>query len=345
MDCPITRPSRQAFHPIVNLAATKRRDCSAFADDLSLCAVAFASGELMSQDLARIRAFVQVFDAGGFSAAARQHGRSKALLSKYVTDLEDYLGVRLMNRTTRKLGLTEAGEAYYREASQLLQQLDDLDATISDQTAEPRGLIRISAPRNLGETTLSPAIFDFMARNPLVAVDLRLEDRYVDLVEEGVDVALRISTMSDSSLIARKISDMRHIICASPELIRRAGHPRSGEELRNLPCILDTNMPSHNSWRFIEDGKQVSVHVSGTVRVNSPVAAMQAALVGLGFAVIPSYLADPRITEGKLVKVLEDRMPDGPSLMAVYPHRRHLAGKVRALIDHLVAWFEDHPVR
>ncbi len=301
-------------------------------------------GDMMSQDLARIRAFVQVFDAGGFSSAARQHGRSKALLSKYVTDLEDYLGVRLMNRTTRKLSLTEAGEAYYREASQLLQQLDDLDATISDQTAEPRGMVRVSAPRNLGETTLAPAIFAFIARNPLVSVDLRLEDRYVDLVEEGVDVALRISTLADSSLIARKISDMRHVICGSPELVERVGRPQSGEALRNMPCILDTNMPSHSSWRFIEDGKPVTVHVSGPARVNSPVAAMQAALAGLGFAVLPSYLADPHVAEGRLVAVLEDRMPEGPSLQAVYPHRRHLAGKVRALIDHLVVWFADHPV-
>ncbi len=299
----------------------------------------------MSQDLARIRAFVQVFDAGGFSAAARQHGRSKALLSKYVTDLEDYLGVRLMNRTTRKLGLTEAGEAYYREASQLLQQLDDLDATISDQTAEPRGLLRISAPRNLGETTLAPAIFDFMAKNPMVSVDLKLEDRYVDLVEEGIDVALRISTMSE--LLAHRAQDLRHPACH----LRFAGADPAawtsglGEALRNLPCVLDTNMPTHASWRFVENGKPVSVHVSGSVRVNSPVAAMQAALAGLGFAVVPSYLAEPWIAENRLVMVLEDRMPEGPSLMAVYPHRRHLAGKVRTLIDHLVAWFNDHPVR
>jgi DNA-binding transcriptional LysR family regulator len=299
----------------------------------------------MSQDLARIRAFVQVFDAGGFSAAARQHGRSKALLSKYVTDLEDYLGVRLMNRTTRKLGLTEAGEAYYREASVLLQQLDDLDATITDQTAEPRGLVRVSAPRNLGETTLAPAIFAFIARNPLMSVDLRLEDRFVDLVEEGIDVALRITTLSDSSLIARKIAPMRHAICASPDLIERVGAPTSGEALRNLPCVLDTNMPTHNSWRFIENGVPVSVHVAGPVRVNSPVAAMQAALAGLGFAVLPTYLADPQIAEGRLVRVLSERMPEGPSLTAVYPHRRHLAGKVRALIDHLVEWFEENPVR
>jgi DNA-binding transcriptional LysR family regulator len=298
----------------------------------------------MSQDLARIRAFVQVFDAGGFSSAARQHGRSKALLSKYVTDLEDYLGVRLMNRTTRKLSLTEAGEAYYREASQLLQQLDDLDSTISDQTAEPRGMVRVSAPRNLGETTLAPAIFAFMARNPLVSVDLRLEDRYVDLVEEGIDVALRISTLADSSLIARKIADMKHVICAAPSLLEKTGVPKSGEDLRTMPCILDTNMPSHSTWRFIEDGRTVTVHVAGPARVNSPVAGMQAALAGLGFAVIPTYLADPHIAAGRLVKVLEDRMPEGPSLQAVYPHRRHLAGKVRALIDHLVVWFADNPV-
>jgi len=299
----------------------------------------------MSQDLSRIRAFVQVFDAGGFSAAARQHGRSKALLSKYVTDLEDHLGVRLMNRTTRKLSLTEAGEVYYREASQLLQQLDDLDATISDQTAAPRGLIRVSAPRNLGETTLAPAIFAFLARNPMVSVDLRLEDRFVDLVDEGIDVALRISVLADSSLIARKIAEIRHIICASPTLLASAGVPASGEALRNLPCILDTNMPSHANWRFSDQGRQYSVHVSGPARVNSPVAGMEAALAGLGFAVVPFYLAEPMIAAGRLVPVLEDQMLEGASLQAVYPHRRHLAGKVRALIDHLVEWFETRPVR
>jgi DNA-binding transcriptional LysR family regulator len=298
----------------------------------------------MAQDLARIRAFVQVFDSGGFSAAARQHGRSKALLSKYVTDLEDYLGVRLMNRTTRKLSLTEAGEVYYREASQLLQQLDDLDATISDQSAAPRGLIRVSAPRNLGETTLAPAIFAFLADNPLVTVDLRLEDRFVDLVEEGIDLALRVSTLTDSSLIARKIADIQNGICASPALIARVGTPKSADDLRQLPCILDTNMPSHASWRFVENGRPISVHVAGPARVNSPVAAMQAAAAGLGFALLPTYLADQMIADGRLIHVLQDRMPEGPSLTAVYPHRRHLAGKVRALIDHLVGWFERHPV-
>jgi DNA-binding transcriptional LysR family regulator len=283
--------------------------------------------------------------AAAFPAAARQHGRSKALLSKYVTDLEDYLGVRLMNRTTRKLSLTEAGEAYYREASQLLQQLDDLDATISDQTTAPRGLLRVSAPRNFGETTLAPAIFAFLADHPTVTLDLRLEDRYVDLVEEGIDVALRISTMTDSSLIARKIADMRLQLVGSPELIKSRGMPKAPEDLRSLPCIVDINLQTQSNWRFIENGKTVSVHVTGPVRVNSPLAARDAALVGLGYASLPSYLSEQMVEDGRLVSVLQDYLPTGQTLQAVYPHRRHLAGKVRALIDHLVTWFEAHPVR
>ena len=298
-----------------------------------------------AQDLARIRAFVQVFDAGGFSAAARAHGRSKALLSKYVTDLEDFLGVRLMNRTTRKLSLTEAGEAYYREASQILQQLDELDASIADQSVAPRGLLRVSAPRNFGEATLAPAIFAFLAAHPQVAIDLRLEDRYVDLVDEGIDLALRISTMVDSSLIARKIANMGLMIVAAPALLERLGTPGRPDELRSLPCIIDTNLQGQANWRFDDGGKVLSVHVSGPVRCNSPLAACSAALVGLGFAALPSYLAERPVEEGRLVAVLTEFVPRGQTLQAVYPHRRHLAGKVRALIDHLVDWFETHPVQ
>ena len=298
----------------------------------------------MSQDLARIRAFVQVFDAGGFSSAARQHGRSKALLSKYVTDLEDYLGVRLMNRTTRKLSLTEAGEAYYREASQLLQQLDDLDNSILDQTAAPRGLLRVSAARNFGEMILAPVIYDFVANHPEVTLDLRLEDRFVDLVDEGIDVALRISAAQDSSLIARKICDMQHSVVASPVYLDAHGIPKAPEDLRHHASIVDTNLSGQANWRFVDSGETVSVHVNGPVRVNSPLSARDAALTGLGIALLPGYLANPLIKAEKLVRVLQPYMPTGSSLQAVYPHRRHLAGKVRALIDHLVDWFAVHPI-
>src|SRR6185369_14917275 len=297
----------------------------------------------MSQDLARIRAFVQVFDAGGFSSAARVHGRSKALLSKYVTDLEDYLGVRLMNRTTRKLSLTEAGEAYYREASQLLQQLHDLDNSILDQTVAPRGLLRVSAARNFGEMMLAPAIFAFLAEHPDVTLDLRLEDRFVDLVEEGIDVALRISAAQDSSLIARKICDMQHSAVVSPAYLLAHSEPKTPEDLRHHACIVDTNLQGQANWRFVENGQTVSVHVNGPVRVNSPLSARDAAMAGLGVALLPGYLADPLVASGKLVRVLTEYLQTGSRLQAVYPHRRHLAGKVRALIDHLVEWFEKHP--
>ncbi|HEY8595988.1 MAG TPA: LysR family transcriptional regulator [Devosiaceae bacterium] len=298
----------------------------------------------MTQDLARIRAFVQVYEAGGFSAAARQYGRSKALLSKYVTDLEDHLGVRLMNRTTRKLSLTEAGDAYYREVSEILQHLDDLDATITEQSTAPRGLLRVSAPRNLGETLLAPPLFEFMCTYPDVTLDLRLEDRFVDLVDEGIDVALRISAMADSSLISRKLADTRVIYAASPKLLERVGIPETPEALRHLPCIIDTNLQGPSSWRFRHNGDVISVQVSGPVQVNSPVAAMQAAIAGLGFAAIPSYLAETARARGELQPVLEAHTPMGAKLQAVYPHRRHLAGKVRALIDHLVVWFEKNPL-
>lgn len=298
----------------------------------------------MTQDLARIRAFVQVFDAGGFSAAARIHGRSKALLSKYVTDLEDYLGARLMNRTTRKLSLTEAGEAYYREVRDILTQLDDLDATITDQTAAPRGILRISAPRNFGERTLLDPLFEFTRLHPDVTLDLRLEDRMVDLVEEGIDVALRISRMSDTSLIARKIAETSVAVCASPSVIKAYGAPKTPDALKGVPCIVDTNMTGQANWQFVEDGKTVTVHVDGPVRVNSPVGALVAAQKGLGFALLPSFLSDSAIQKGELVPVLTDYLPQRPFLQAVYPHRRHLSGKVRALIDFLVDWFEKNPV-
>lgn len=298
----------------------------------------------MSQDLARIRAFVQVFDAGGFSAAARIHGRSKALLSKYVTDLEDYLGVRLMNRTTRKLSLTEAGEAYYREVREILSQLDDLDATITEQTAAPRGILRVSAPRNFGESTLLEPLFEFTREHPDVTLDLRLEDRMVDLVEEGIDVALRISRMSDTSLIARKIAETSVSVCATPEIIKAYGVPQTPEALKGVPCIVDTNMTGQANWQFVEEGRTIAIHVDGPVRVNSPAGALVAAQKSLGFALLPSFLADSAIEKGELVPVLTEYLPQRPFLQAVYPHRRHLSGKVRALIDFLVEWFEVHPV-
>ena len=205
-------------------------------------------------------------------------------------------------------------------------------------------MLRVSAPRNFGESTLAPAIYHYLLKYPKVTLDLRLEDRYVDLVDEGIDVALRISTLADSSLIARKIADMHVVTGAAPSLLQKVGTPKHPEDLRHLPCIVDVNLQGQSNWRFVEDGKTISVPVNGPLRVNSPLAARSAASMGLGFVMLPSYLADPAIAAGELVPVLADYLPTGQTLQAVYPHRRHLAGKVRALIDHLVDWFATHPI-
>jgi DNA-binding transcriptional LysR family regulator len=249
-----------------------------------------------------------------------------------------------MNRTTRKLSLTEAGEAYYREVREILSQLDDLDATITEQSAAPRGILRVSAPRNFGEKTLLEPLFEFTRLHPDVTLDLRLEDRMVDLVDEGIDVALRISKMSDTSLIARKIAETSVAVLAAPEIIKAHGAPKTPDALKGVPCIVDTNMTGQANWQFVEDGKTVTVHVDGPVRVNSPVGALVAAQKGLGFALLPSFLVDSAVEKGELVPVLVDYLPQRPFLQAVYPHRRHLSGKVRALIDFLVDWFQTHPV-
>jgi DNA-binding transcriptional LysR family regulator len=205
-------------------------------------------------------------------------------------------------------------------------------------------MLRVSAPRNFGEDTLAPAIFSYLVKFPKVTLDLRLEDRYVDLVDEGIDVALRISTLADSSLIARKIADMHVVVGAAPSLLQSHGTPQHPDDLRKLPCIVDVNLQGQSNWRFTEEGRTISVPVTGPLRVNSPLAARQAAIMGLGFVVLPSYLADPVVVKGELVPVLTDFLPTGQTLQAVYPHRRHLAGKVRALIDHLVDWFAVHPI-
>ncbi len=293
--------------------------------------------------LTRMRAFVQVVESGGFTAAARETGRSKALISKYVRELEDGLGVRLLNRTTRQLSLTEAGRTYYREVGGILQQIDDLQSTILDTHTEPRGRLKVAAPRSFGDGDLGRAFMEFMVAYPKITLNLRLEDRLVDVVEEGFDVAIRISRLADSSLIARKLVPFRVVTCAHPDVIARYGRPAGPAALSDAPCIIDTNMQSKASWPYMVDGKVVNVAVSGRVEVNSPVAVRLAAIAGLGFARTPFIAVRDDIESGALVPILEANEIADLAMFAVYPHRRHLSGKVRAFIDFLVGWFGTHP--
>ncbi len=293
--------------------------------------------------LTRMRAFIDVVEAEGFSAAARKIGRSKALLSKYVRELEDELGALLLNRTTRQFSLTEAGHTYYKRANEIIREIDSLADTVRESSGDVRGRIRLSAPRTFADAPIGQSLIDFALAHPDIVLDINLDDRFVDLVEEGFDLAIRISRLENSSLIARRLAPFAVQVCASPELIARTGAPKRPQDLTSRPCIIDTNGRWLSNWPFKGDnGEMISVAVSGPIEVNSPLTARAAAVSGLGYAILPDFIAAPEIEAGRLQPLLEDRMLTGAGIFAVYPHRRYLPAKVRVFVDFLVQWFKDN---
>jgi DNA-binding transcriptional LysR family regulator len=295
---------------------------------------------LILDTVTRMQAFIAVVEAGGFSAAARRTAKSKALISKYVKDLEDELGVRLLNRTTRQLSLTEVGQAYFREAGEILQRIDDLADSVRDTHREPRGLLRISAPRSFGDAELGHAIMEFLVAQPQIAVDLRLDDRFVDLVEEAFDVAIRITELTDSSLIARRLADFRSVLTASPAFLAERPRPQTPADLIGQPGIIDTNYRGRHNWAFRDGEERIVIPMAPRIEVNSPEVARLAALRGLGYARLPWFTAREALADGRLIALLEDYEPRSTAIYAVYPHRRHLSGKVRVFVDFLVGWFD-----
>ncbi|TPN82692.1 LysR family transcriptional regulator [Mesorhizobium sp. CU2] len=290
--------------------------------------------------LTRMRAFIDVVEAEGFSAAARKIGRSKALLSKYVRELEDELGALLLNRTTRQFSMTEAGHTYYQRASEIVREVDSLADAVRESSGDVRGRIKLSAARTFADAPIGQSLIDFARQHPDIVLDIHLDDRFVDLVEEGFDLAVRISRLENSSLIARRLGPFSIKLCASPELIAKHGMPTRPQDLANMPCLVDTNGRSLANWRFKGEGEEsISVTVSGPIEVNSPIVARAAALSGLGFAMLPDFIAAPDIASGKLVTALDDRILSGTGIFAVYPHRRYLPAKVRVFVDFLVQWF------
>lgn len=291
--------------------------------------------------LTRMRAFIDVVEAEGFSAAARKIGRSKALLSKYVRELEDELGALLLNRTTRQFSLTEAGHTYYQRATEIVREVDSLADDVRESSGDVRGRIRLSAPRTFADAPIGQSLIDFAKAHPDIVLEIHLDDRFVDLVEEGFDLAIRISRLENSSLIARRLAPFSTRLCASPELIDRLGAPSRPQDLARLPCIIDTNGRYLSNWPFAgANGEAISVSVAGPMEVNSPLAARAAALSGLGYATLPDFIAEPDIQSGRLTAVLDEHILHGAGIFAVYPHRRYLPAKVRVLVDFMAQWFK-----
>ncbi|WP_419908565.1 LysR family transcriptional regulator [Hoeflea sp.] len=293
--------------------------------------------------LTRIRAFIDVVEAEGFSAAARKNGRSKALLSKYVRELEDDLGALLLNRTTRQFSLTEAGHTYYRSASDILKEIDNLADLVRETSRDLKGTVRVSAPRTFTDADIGQSMVDFAMENPEIKLEISSDDRFVDLVEEGFDVAIRITRLADSGLIARKLAPFKAYVCASPDFLKRHPELKEPADLVKVPCIMDTNARSLNNWQFRgKSGAMETVTVKGPIEVNSPTASMKAVRSGLGVSILPDFVVWPLLKSGEIVTLFEDRVPDDAAIYAVYPHRRYLPAKVRAFVDYLAVWFKQY---
>ncbi len=285
--------------------------------------------------LQAMQLFVRVVDSGSYTAAADQMEISRALASKLIQGLEDQLGVRLLHRTTRRLSLTEAGQSYYHRVSDLLAQLAEAEAEAAELQVEPRGRLRLSAPMSFSIHHLGKAIAEFQRRYPRVELELNLNDRQVDLVEEGFDLAVRIGRLADSSLVARRLAVVRLVPVASPGYLARAGTPQHPHDLATHNCLHYTLAQRRDEWLLQRGEEQASVRVSGTLRVNNGDMIAAAVAEDAGIAVLPTFIVGDRLRTGALLRLLPDWQVPDLYLHAVYPAGRSVPAKTRALIDFL----------
>lgn len=290
-----------------------------------------------------LQIFVRIAETGSFSAAARDLGLSKSVVSKKLAALEDRLGGRLINRTTRRLSLTEVGIVFLERAQRILAELEEAEQAVGQFNTEPRGVLRVNAPMSFGILHVAPALGEFMALYPDLSVTLDLGDRQVDLVDEGYDMAVRIAALPDSSLIARRLAPARQVVCASPAYWQRRGQPAHPRDLAGHDGLIYTYQRSPNDWRFRDGDGSFAVHVDGRLAANNGDVLREAALAGLGVCMAPTFIVGEDLRAGRLRAVLDDYIEDGLAIYAVYPHRRHLSAKVRAVVDFLAVRFGAEP--
>lgn len=294
--------------------------------------------------LAAMQAFARVAETRSFSEAARRLRVSKSVLSRQVAALEAELGVRLFHRTTRALTPTEIGEAYYQRVSRILADIEEAEQSVGLLQGSPRGRLKVNAPMSFGYLHLAPALPDFLAACPEIEVEMAMNDRTVDLIEEGFDVAVRIGRLSDSSLVARKLAPMRLVVCASPAYLAEKGTPATPADLKHHECLLYSNEPAPEEWRFATpEGNAWAATVHGRLCANNGDTLRIAALRGLGLVRLPTFIVGRDLQAGTLVSVLADYVAQDSGLYAVYPEARHLSPKVRVFVDFLSQRFGPHP--
>jgi DNA-binding transcriptional LysR family regulator len=288
---------------------------------------------------AAIQAFVAVVDAGSFVRGAEALGQSKAGVSRYVGELESQLGVRLLHRTTRRLSLTEEGEVFHARCKEVLGQLAEAEAEITVHSGSAVGQLKLNVPVTFGQLHLAPLWPEFMSRHPNVALDVTLADRFVDLVEEGYDLAVRIARLPSSSLISRRLASTRLLLCASPTYLRERGVPAHPTELAAHDVVSYSLLATGESWEFEGPEGPVVARVNARLRTNSGETCCAAAVRHRGLVLQPLFLVAPWLQSGELVEVLPQFRAIELGIYAVYPSRRHVTAKVRLMIDFLVSTF------
>ena len=296
------------------------------------------------ESLSDVAVFVQVVRDGSFTKAADRLELSRSVVSKYVTRLEERLGARLLNRTTRRLSLTAAGRVFYERSRRGLEEIEEAETEVSRLQGKARGLLRVNSPMSFGILHIAPLLPEFLAENPEVSVDMNLDDRKVDVIEEGFDVSIRITDLPDSSLIARRLGPCRHAIVAAPAYLEKHGVPRVPDDLRDHNIIAYQYQESATDWHFLtEDKEQITVPVSGSIQMNNSLALREALLGGIGITRTPTFVVGEDIAAGKLVSLLPNYQTLEVSIYLVYPQRRHLSPKVRAFVDFVAARVSSDP--
>ncbi len=283
-----------------------------------------------------IKAFTQVVTAGGFAAAARKIGLSRSAVNKLVINLENELGVQLLNRSTRRVSPTDTGLAFYQRCASILADLEEAELAVSQLQEEPKGTLKINAPMSFGTLHLAPAVADFMLQHPNLQVQLTLNDRFVDPIEEGFDITVRIAEPPDSAtLIVHPLVPVRRVLCAAPTYLQGRGVPKHPTELRNHACLHYGYLATGNQWKLRGSDREYAVPISNVLCSNNGEVLREAARKGLGIALLPTFIVGSDLQQGTLETLLLDYHPPDISVCVIYPINRHLSAKIRLFTDFL----------
>ena len=291
-----------------------------------------------------MKAFVHIVDSGSMSAAAGRLEVAKSAVSRRLKELEAHLGVQLFHRTTRSMNLTDSGRAFYQQSVRILEDLTEAESAIAQAHGTLKGSLKVAVPYSFGTLHLGSAINDFLKIHPQIEFDLDFNDRQVDIIQEGFDLAIRIADLADSSLIARRLASIDHVVCASPDYLEKQGVPESPKDLVNHQCLTYNLLDDHKNWVFTDvNHRKINAAIKPYFKSSAGESLREAALDGNGIIYLPTFIVYQQIEQGQLVPILRDYKPWQTNAYAIYPQTRHLSQRVRVFIDFLLERFAGTP--